>query len=136
MGCDIHSIVQVKLGRQWVTITDCLFLWDEETHTYSPFDRRCYAVFGFLADVRNYSKVPPISEPRGLPPTWIINVRISVNSWESALFLGCLYPSFSNSNMMRTLKTGEPHERSSLDGSMAALTRESVTGAPQPFGSF
>ncbi len=32
-----------------------------------PFGRRSYAVFGFLADVRNYSGVTPISQPRGLP---------------------------------------------------------------------
>jgi len=26
-----------------------------------------YALYGFLADVRNLSKITPISEPRGLP---------------------------------------------------------------------
>lgn len=32
-----------------------------------PFGWRSYAVFGFLADVCNYSGVTPISQPRGLP---------------------------------------------------------------------
>ena len=43
------------------------FPWDGETHTQQPFDWRWYGMFGFLADVRNYSHVPPISQPRGLP---------------------------------------------------------------------
>jgi hypothetical protein len=33
----------------------------------SPFEEQNYSVFGFLANVRNYSKSPVISEPRGLP---------------------------------------------------------------------
>lgn len=32
-----------------------------------PFERQCYGVFGWLADIRNYSAVTPISEERGLP---------------------------------------------------------------------
>lgn len=56
MGCDIHMLAQ----RQ------------NEDGTYReldfvPFDWRSYGMFGFLADVRNYSMVPPIAEPRGLP---------------------------------------------------------------------
>lgn len=34
---------------------------------FAPFDNRSYGVFGFLAGVRNYSGVPPISPPRGAP---------------------------------------------------------------------
>ncbi len=32
-----------------------------------PFERQYYGVFGWLADIRNYSAVTPISEARGLP---------------------------------------------------------------------
>lgn len=32
-----------------------------------PFRIRNYGLFGFLAGVRNYSAIPPLSAPRGLP---------------------------------------------------------------------
>jgi hypothetical protein len=56
MGCDIHMIVQRKTATGWETIPE-----------FDCFDDRNYGVFGFLAGVRNYSDVPPLSEPRGLP---------------------------------------------------------------------
>lgn len=54
MGCDIH--------------TRC-FGSNREPLTIVPqaFDCRSYRLFGFLADVRNYSGTKPISAPRGLP---------------------------------------------------------------------
>lgn len=55
MGCDIHVISQKRAGASWVDID------------YMPFDWRSYGMFGFLANIRNYSAVPPLSEPRGLP---------------------------------------------------------------------
>ena len=56
MGCDIHAYVEVKRGDNW-ELADETWL----------ADGRSYGIFGFLADVRNYSHVPPISEARGLP---------------------------------------------------------------------
>lgn len=56
MGCDIHSQAERRVNGKW-----------ERIEGLSPFDWRDYSVFGFLANVRNYSAVPPISEPRGLP---------------------------------------------------------------------
>lgn len=55
MGCDIHVQAEKRVNGKWTAI-DC-----------SIFDWRSYGMFGFLANVRNYSDVPPISEPRGLP---------------------------------------------------------------------
>lgn len=55
MGCDIHLIGQRHNGTEWETV---------ET---AAFGYRSYALFGFLADVRNYSAVKPISEERGRP---------------------------------------------------------------------
>lgn len=55
MGCDIHTYAQKKVNDKWETIP------------YVPFDWRSYGMFAFLADVRNYSRVIPISEQRGLP---------------------------------------------------------------------
>lgn len=64
MGCDIHSIVQVKIRDTWDTIR------------IRPDDDRDYHTFAILADVRNgvgFAGVktgdtwPFISEPKGLP---------------------------------------------------------------------
>jgi hypothetical protein len=57
MGCDIHSHAERKNARdEWEIIND-----------FKPFEWRRYGLFGFLADVRNYSRVPPIAERRGIP---------------------------------------------------------------------
>ena len=55
MGCDIHMHTEKKVDGEWIDIN------------FYPFDDRCYNIFGFLADVRNYSDVKPISQPRGVP---------------------------------------------------------------------
>lgn len=55
MGCDIHIVAQKKTADGWVDLD------------ISPFDCRNYGLFGWLANVRNYYDVPPLSEPRGLP---------------------------------------------------------------------
>lgn len=55
MGCDIHTVAQRREGDRWIDLG------------FAPFDYRSYGMFGFLANVRNYSAVTPISEPRGLP---------------------------------------------------------------------
>jgi hypothetical protein len=54
MGCDIHSFVEVKKLNKWELVDDWI-------------DNRSYGWFGFLANVRNYSHVPSISNPKGLP---------------------------------------------------------------------
>jgi hypothetical protein len=70
MGTDIKSyaideIGNVVSGGNWADSKDnCPSYGIGEG---KPFGWRNYAVFGFLADVRNYSAVTPISQPRGLP---------------------------------------------------------------------
>ena len=61
MGADIHIAAQRREGDRWVDVKGRF------TEGSAPFDWRSYSMFGFLADVRNYSCVPPIAEPRGLP---------------------------------------------------------------------
>lgn len=56
MGCDIHSTAEKKINGKWTLIEGL-----------EPFDWRSYGMYGFLADVRNYSAVPPLSHPRGIP---------------------------------------------------------------------
>lgn len=56
MGCDIHTAVERQVSGTWRPMPEL-----------APFDWQSYGMFGFLAGVRNYSAVPPLSEPRGLP---------------------------------------------------------------------
>lgn len=78
MGCDIHSRAQVKTPDGWKTVTAPIFPSDNpelfkdgseywNKPTVEPFSWRSYGMFAFLANVRNYSYVLSISEPRGLP---------------------------------------------------------------------
>lgn len=55
MGCDIHSIAQVKQNGQWVTVDNDI-----------AGDLRNYRTFGCLVGIRYYS-VTPLDNPRGLP---------------------------------------------------------------------
>jgi hypothetical protein len=55
MGCDIHVQVETRTNGRWTSMDVVLF------------DARNYGIYGFLADVRNYSHSPVIAEPRGLP---------------------------------------------------------------------
>lgn len=57
MGYDIHTLAEVRADGRWKNAGE----------EHEPFDYRSYALYGFLADIRNYSHSPVISEPRGLP---------------------------------------------------------------------
>jgi hypothetical protein len=61
MGCDIHVMAQRKGAFGWEGIEA------EFTEGPEPFYWRNYGMFAFLAGVRNYSAIAPISGPRGLP---------------------------------------------------------------------
>lgn len=73
MGCDIHSFLEVRKDGKWEVAGEVFPLsgFDLEwslsrgrgTHTSHPFNWRSYGMFGFLANVRNYSHVPCIQEP-------------------------------------------------------------------------
>lgn len=67
MGADIHIFVEIKKADKWQRLTEKIFPEHGDRKTDAPFDWRSYGMFGFLADVRNYSEVPPISEKKGLP---------------------------------------------------------------------
>lgn len=74
MGCDIHSFAEVRQADgTWQAAGDVFpydeldATWRKKTHGEHPFDLRNYGLFGFLAGVRNYSGVPAISQPRGVP---------------------------------------------------------------------
>ena len=70
MGCDIHSFAEVKRKGKWEVVGDVFPLHDfnreyqKKTHGSNPFNWRAYGMYGFLADVRNYSHVPVIAQPK------------------------------------------------------------------------
>lgn len=62
MGCDIHIWAERKTADGYEPITDVQF-----AEGSAPFDWRSYGMYGFLADIRNYSAIQPIAERRGFP---------------------------------------------------------------------
>lgn len=66
MGADIHIFAEIKKADKWLKVTDKIFGCGTNKED-APFDWRSYGMFGFLADVRNYSHVPPLGECKGLP---------------------------------------------------------------------
>lgn len=73
MGCDIHSFAEHRVNGKWERLGD-IFPLDKFDREYrkkdfgdEPFPYRSYALFGFLADVRNYSHSEVISQPKGYP---------------------------------------------------------------------
>jgi hypothetical protein len=78
MGCDIHITAERKTNSGYEAITDIEF----QVGT-APFDWRAYGMFCFLAGVRNYSDIKPISQPRGIPKDISNDVEEEFNSWSS-----------------------------------------------------
>lgn len=89
MGCDIHSYAEVRKDGQWQKVGEVFPLdefgrdWHKKTHTDKPFDWRNYGLFGFLAGVRNYSAITPLSEPKGLPDDLSSEVHASAEHWDA-----------------------------------------------------
>lgn len=65
MGCDIHPVVQRRVGDKWETVPTPPDLLDE--YGDPPWATRNYVTFGILAGVRD-DYLQEIAEPRGLPP--------------------------------------------------------------------
>lgn len=61
MGVDIHVYVEI---REFLGPNMGRWIWQP---SLQPFNYRNYGMFGFLANVRNYSQVPAISSKRGVP---------------------------------------------------------------------
>ncbi len=70
MGCDIHMYAERATGHGYEAIPNAPVM-----------EWRSYAVFGFLAGVRNYSDVTPISDPRGFPDDASDDVAEDYEGW-------------------------------------------------------
>lgn len=77
MGCDIHIWAERKTTAGYEAIDGVKF-----AEGLQPFDWRSYAMYGFLAGVRNYSAVPPIAEPRGVPADASDEVLDDFEGWD------------------------------------------------------
>jgi len=85
MGCDIHAYAERYNGKYW------------EYAGVEPFQYRNYGLFGFLADVRNYSHVTPLDKPRGLPSELSLDTKWGADKWEGD---GHSYSWFSLSELL------------------------------------
>ena len=108
MGCDIHTMAEVRTANnpRWYAVTDTVFAQpyssepDPELdiyvnrHSAEPYGERNYALFGFLADVRNGSgfagvdtgdPVTPIFPPRGVPEDASLDWIELVEEWGADL---------------------------------------------------
>jgi len=56
MGVDVNTWVQVLRENEWTRFEENIFL-----ERSGPFSWRDYGLFGFLANIRNYSRVPVIT---------------------------------------------------------------------------
>ena len=73
MVCDISTRAQRRIGDIWTDID-----------LRPVFQDSGYALFGFLANVRNYSAIPPLSQPRGLPEGFEVPTDDEIkDSWEN-----------------------------------------------------
>ena len=95
MGCDIHSLCEVKVEGKWTVVRDMFPTseWERELYTRrgkpnpnkktAPLDDRHYGTFAWLAGVRNYSGIEPILEPRGLPRDMSDELKGEHEGWGS-----------------------------------------------------
>lgn len=77
MGCDIHIYAEKRMpdgGWQAVDV-------DRERDWPEFLGGRNYGFFGWLAGVRNYSSIEPLSEPRGIPDDVTTSVRLEYERW-------------------------------------------------------
>lgn len=77
MGCDIHIWAERKTVDGYAPVEDVQF-----AEGPAPFDWRSYGMYGFFADVRNYSAVPPIAERRGIPEDVSTTVAEDYEHWD------------------------------------------------------
>lgn len=73
MGCDIHIYAERRndSGQYYMAKFD-----------FSALENRSYGTFAWLAGVRNYSGIIPISEPRGIPNDLSEGVLHEKESWD------------------------------------------------------
>lgn len=88
MGCDIHSFAEVKKYNKWTIVYNHFELddfdkdWYKSDKTHNPFHYQSYAIFGFLANVRNYSNSFSFKPKYKIPEDCDKRIRRDYDSWE------------------------------------------------------
>lgn len=68
MGCDIHLLLEKRVGGKWSPAQPKRTgKYSKEPEWPSPYNDRHYDLFAILAGVRNNNGFVPISEPKGFP---------------------------------------------------------------------
>lgn len=81
MGADIHGVLQSRFER----IDGTMSGWIDQGEVE---DTRHYFKFAYLADVRNYCAVTPISKPRGLPEGFEVDDENDYLLWGRKVWMG------------------------------------------------
>ena len=71
MGCDIHAYAERRDEHGGWQVVEGLSL----------FSARCYELYGWLADVRNYAGLPVLAQRRGVPEDASEFVRQEHEDW-------------------------------------------------------
>jgi hypothetical protein len=91
MPTDIHDYAEIRRGGVWGKVGGAFVnpfhdpnhapTEDNKPLEDHPLVWRSYQAFAFLAGVRNYREVAPISSPRGLPPDVSSEVAAEASGW-------------------------------------------------------
>jgi hypothetical protein len=94
MGCDIHMYAEENYSEErWIVVEEPIFAdpyyspdreicrWNTP-YTSQPYRGRNYDLFALLAGVRNYNKIRPISEPKGLPEDVSRIIKAYSDDWD------------------------------------------------------
>ncbi len=125
MGCDIHTIVEVRNSETGK--------WEAVELDPPVFDWRSYGLFGFLADVRNYSCAPSIAPGRG----WPADASISLPD-EDTMICSCLhgFTSVTLAELLAYNYDGNFEDRRVSKGGNGAVTAEPGGGTRMTFREF
>lgn len=113
MGCDIHSFAEKKENGKWIPVENVdgrdtawgTFFARSEKY-FAPFNWRNYSMFGFLADVRNYSHCTPIADTRGLPIDSEYLNSVSTHAYETNPMSGIAIPENERETVMQDIRDG------------------------------
>lgn len=91
MGTYLHAYAEQKRNGKWFPVIRSGVASANDQPPSRIWDIQNYTMFGWLADVRNYAKVRPISKARGLPSdvsTEVANLATRFGDYHTHSWLG------------------------------------------------
>lgn len=134
MGCDIHLYGEKRDGTKWTHVElPTKPMHQGSTYMEPPLSYRSYGMFAFLAGVRNYSDIEPISEPRGFPADASPEVTKEYEDWRGDAHT----PSWLHVDELTSYDyTQEIEDRRCTRDGNGGSTCEPGEGEKQPLGKF